>query len=129
MNHHLEPVDASTTSPFDDIKITSAEGRDYWSARDLMVLMGYDRWENLSSAIDRAQTAALNQGHAVTDLFRGTTKNSGDRPRTEFDTVRELMPGCYVPAESAARVIGRATGKAFSPASREYIGRHHRVGR
>lgn len=84
MNHHLEPVNGSTTSPFDEIKLTSAEGSDYWSARDLMVLMGYDRWENLRSAIDRAQAAALNQGHNLTGLFRGATKNSGGRPREDF---------------------------------------------
>ncbi len=79
MNHHLEPVETSNCSPFDSIKLTSAEGRDYWSARDLMPLMGYPAWREFRSAIDRAQAAALNQGYSLEGNFGVATKKAGQR--------------------------------------------------
>jgi DNA-damage-inducible protein D len=43
-------------SPFDSI-MHLAYGEEYWNARELMPLLGYDKWENFTTAIHRAATA------------------------------------------------------------------------
>ncbi|MCT1411687.1 BRO family protein [Corynebacterium sanguinis] len=95
MKNHPVPVNGSTTSPFDAIKNTTTDGQDYWSARDLMPMLGYDRWENFSAAIDRAKIAAEVQGHSVENLFRGVTKKGSGRPQQDYELARFA---CYLVA-------------------------------
>lgn len=75
-------------SPFDSIRRVRGDGTEYWSARDLMETVAYDRWENFASVIDRAMVSASNQGHLMFDLFRGATEKSGGRPREDFHLTR-----------------------------------------
>ncbi len=75
-------------SPFDAIRRTRDDGTEFWSARDLMPLLGYDRWENFTAAIDRAMMSAGAQGYEAPDLFRGTTKKSGGRPQHDYNLAR-----------------------------------------
>lgn len=49
-------------SPFDSIKRIDEDGAEYWSARDLMPLMGYDKWERFAGAVERARTSIEVQG-------------------------------------------------------------------
>ena len=42
-----------TASPFDDIKRTREDGAEFWSARDLMPLLGYDKWARFSELLIR----------------------------------------------------------------------------
>lgn len=95
MNHHLEPVNGSNNSPFDSIKSTRPDGSEYWSARELMPMLGYDRWENFAQAIDRAKIAAEVQGHTTADLFRGITKKGAGRPQQDCELSRFA---CYLVA-------------------------------
>ena len=37
-------------SPFDAIRRTREDGAEYWSARDLMAPLGYDKWERFDEA-------------------------------------------------------------------------------
>lgn len=75
-------------SPFDDIKQTDG-AREWWSARDLMPLLGYGAdWRNFVAALDRSMVAATNQGLSVETLFVGVTENSGGRPRKDYQLSR-----------------------------------------
>lgn len=49
-------------SPFDAIRREDERG-EYWSARDLMALLGYTKWERFEDAIDRARISAASAGH------------------------------------------------------------------
>jgi len=51
----------SGESPFDAIRRVRADGSEYWSARDLMPLMGYGTWERFKNPIERALASARNQ--------------------------------------------------------------------
>lgn len=63
MRNHLVPVNENATSPFDVIKNINPEtGMEFWSARDLMPLMGYDKWERFAGAVERARTSIEVQG-------------------------------------------------------------------
>ncbi len=74
-------------SPFDAIRRETPEGREYWSARDLMSPLGYEKWERFADAINRAKISAHNAGYQVTDHFPGAGKmvetGSGAQRRVE----------------------------------------------
>lgn len=55
-------VERSGSSPFDVITLTDDRG-EWWSARELMHLMAYDKWERFEDVIDRARIAITNSGH------------------------------------------------------------------
>ena len=78
-----------TTSPFDQIRQVRPDGSEFWSARDLMPLMGYGAdWRNLLTAIDRAKATAANTGENPDRLFVGVTEKSGGRPREDYELTR-----------------------------------------
>ena len=66
---------ARLKSSFDALQQTT-EGSDveFWFARELMPLLGYNRWENFSKVIQKAITACKNVGAPVDNHFRGVTK-------------------------------------------------------
>lgn len=69
MSTDLTPFAASS---FDAIRRTRPDGSEFWSARDLMPLLGYDRWENFARCIKEAQrAAAITAGE---DNLRDVTK-------------------------------------------------------
>ena len=72
----LEPLprDQYTDSPFDQIKRADERG-EYWSARDLMPLMGYTKWQAFEVPLNRAMKSAEAQGVNVEDVFTGSRKN------------------------------------------------------
>jgi hypothetical protein len=47
---------------------------EYWLARELMPLLGYERWENFEKAIKRSMESCESSGITVTDHFREVTK-------------------------------------------------------
>lgn len=47
---------------------------EFWYARDLMSLLGYERWENFDKAIGRAMESCKTSGIEVSDHFREVTK-------------------------------------------------------
>jgi hypothetical protein len=56
-------IPTSGGSPFDCIRRVTPEGREFWSARDLMPLLGYEKWERFADAITRAKISARNAGY------------------------------------------------------------------
>lgn len=79
----------SSESPFEAIKQARADGTHFWSARRLMPLMGYDKWQNFATAIDRARVSAQNVGEDVSRLFTDVSKNSGGRPQEDIELDRQ----------------------------------------
>lgn len=62
-------------SPFDAIRRVSEVGTEYWSARELMPLLGYGAdWRNFAAVIEKATIAAANQGENPDRLFGGVTE-------------------------------------------------------
>lgn len=83
----LIPINPDAT-PFDAIRRVDATG-EYWSARDLMAPLGYQKWERFEDAIDRAQAAARNAGHAADQAFsRLREEVTGGAPRTDYRLTR-----------------------------------------
>lgn len=63
------------TSSFDALahQITG-ETTEFWYAREIMPVLGYDRWENFSKVIQKASIACETAEGVVSNHFRGVTK-------------------------------------------------------
>ncbi len=62
-------------SQFDEtIHIIDETDVEYWLARELMPLLGYERWENFEKAIRRSMESCETSGITVSDHFREVTK-------------------------------------------------------
>jgi len=76
-------------SPFDRIRQTRLDGSEVWSARALMPLLGYEKWERFEDAIYRAAAAASNAGHDTALAFsRRREEGTGGRARIDYDLTR-----------------------------------------
>lgn len=60
-------------SPFDAIRRDDEAG-EYWTARDLMPLLGYTSWDRVPDVIDRARAAINNSAGQAPDHIRGASK-------------------------------------------------------
>lgn len=61
-------VQADGVSPFDVIRKADERG-EYWSARDLMTMLGYATWPKFRGAIERAIESCRQTGHDQADHF------------------------------------------------------------
>ena len=59
---------------FESIKQTNAHGAEYWSARDLQLLLGYSQWRRFEQAIERAVSSCQQSGNKPDHHFAGTGK-------------------------------------------------------
>lgn len=85
---------------FDAIKRMSPYGAEYWSARELAPLLGYDTWRRFEQAIERAKTACKNVREEVADHFAGAVKGitAGKGAQMELDDYALSRFGCYLVA-------------------------------
>ena len=96
-------VAREASSPFDALRHLTSEGREFWSARDLMPLLGYEKWERFADAIGRARVSGMNSGHnmsrhmaaAAKMVSPGSGKNLGGRPGEDYHLSRLA---CYLVA-------------------------------
>lgn len=70
-------MDTIITGPnkgFEDIKKIDENGIEYWTARDLLPLLGYATWQSFEEVVERAEKTALHSGQVVENHFRRLTK-------------------------------------------------------
>ena len=75
---------------------------EFWYARELMPLLGYERWENFDKAISRAIESCETSGIEVSDHFREVTKlivagKGAHRPIKDYMLTRYA---CYLVAQN-----------------------------
>jgi DNA-damage-inducible protein D len=76
----------------------SKEGIEYWSAREIYPLLGYETWEKFSELMARARKACENSGEQVENHFRGAVKMVaiGSGARREVSDFELTRFACYL---------------------------------
>ncbi|HEU5349946.1 MAG TPA: DNA damage-inducible protein D [Ktedonobacterales bacterium] len=90
-------------SPFEAIRHSDEDGQEYWSARELAVILEYSNWRNFVKVIGKAREACENSGHAASDHFVGSdqmvTLGSGAQRRIEDFQLSRYA--CYLIVQNA----------------------------
>jgi DNA-damage-inducible protein D len=64
----------SLTTNFEAHAQQTENGVEFWLARDVQQLLGYDEWRNFTAVISKARTACELSGHVVSDHFVDVNK-------------------------------------------------------
>lgn len=75
-------------------------GVEFWLARDLQHLLGYDEWRNFTAVINKAKTACEVSDHAISDHFVGVNKmvDLGSGSQRNVDDMMLTRYACYLVA-------------------------------
>jgi DNA-damage-inducible protein D len=78
------------------------KGVEYWLARDLQPLLGYDEWRSFDNVINKAKIACEKAGGVIADHFVPCTKQSrvGLGANREIDDVMLTRYACYLIAQN-----------------------------
>ncbi|HEV7128869.1 MAG TPA: BRO family protein [Ktedonobacterales bacterium] len=85
---------------FDSIRQVNPYSEEFWSARDLMPLLGNGKWERFDGVIDRAKAACRNLGQDDDDHFAGSGKVivAGKGAKQELKDYALSRLACYLVA-------------------------------
>jgi hypothetical protein len=86
-------------SPFDSIRRQDERG-EYWSARELMPVLGYAQWRQFSDTVDKARAALKANGHPYYDHIADARKlvETGSKATREIVDYRLSRLGAYMTA-------------------------------
>ena len=97
-----EIIPSAPHKNFESIKKIDENGIEYWIARELLPLLGYENWQKAEEVIARAARACINSGQNVDNHFNRTVK----MVKIGSNTVREIRDykldryACYLIAQN-----------------------------
>jgi DNA-damage-inducible protein D len=94
-------VISKLTKNFEE-SVNEKEGVEFWFARDLQKLLGYDDWRNFVNIIEKAKTACENSNQKTTDHFVDVNKmvNLGSEAKREIEDLALTRYACYLIAQN-----------------------------
>ena len=101
--NHLIPLSEPSINLFDRIRQIDEDDLEFWSARDLMIVLEYTNWRNFKGALLKAQIACENSGHDPTDHFVGAIKMVaiGSDAKREVEDMHLSQYACYLIVQNA----------------------------
>ena len=87
---------------FESIKKLDKNGIEYWVARELLPLLGYENWQKSEEVIGRAARACMNSGQNVDNHFNQTVKmvKIGSNTMREVRDYKLDRYACYLIAQN-----------------------------
>ena len=87
---------------FEELKQTNRHGAEYWSARDLQPVLGYNHWRSFENALQKAITSCQQSGNAPDHHFARARKmitlgKGGERDVPDYHLSRFA---CYLIAQN-----------------------------
>src|SRR5690349_11787346 len=85
-------------SPFEQVKRTDPDGNEFWSARDLLVILQYANYFKFKNVLLKAQLACENSGHDPSDHFYHavTMVDIGSNTKREVEDMHLSRYACYL---------------------------------
>lgn len=90
-------------SDFEQIKKTDADGKNYWSARELSNVMGYSTWQKFNRVLNKALQVAQSKGMNISEHFNQTVEmvKLGSGTFRKVDNWHLSRLACLIIAENA----------------------------
>ena len=90
-------------SDFEQIKKTDADGKDFWSARELSTAMGYSTWQKFNRVLNKALQVAQSRGMNIREHFNQTVEmvKLGSGTFRKVDNWHLSRLACLIIAENA----------------------------
>ena len=77
-------------------------GLEFWFARDLKNLLGYEQWRNFLKVIEKAEESCKTAGNNISDHFAGVSKKVklGSSAEREIEDIMLTRYACYLIAQN-----------------------------
>ena len=98
--------DSSATphvSPFENIRKTSDDSNEYWSARELANVLGYTEYRKFKNTVQKAEIACENSGQKVADHFAHVSGmvGIGSNAKRKVEDIHLSRYACYLIVQNA----------------------------
>ena len=84
----MSEITVQNDSPFDAIRKFRVDGSEFWDARELMLMMGYKRWQNFNISIESAIRNLELNGDIPSDHFLLIAVKSSGREASSYELTR-----------------------------------------
>jgi len=93
----------STKQIFEDIKRINNIGQEYWSARELHVVLDYIKWDKFLKVIEKAKIACKNSGQEAENHFPRVEKmvKIGSGAKRDIGDIQLSRYACYLLIQNA----------------------------
>ena len=94
----MNEIKEYTTKLFEDIKHIDEFGNEYWLARELQKVLGYQQWRSINELIERAKIACKESRYSIDDHFAVQRKMVDIGSKTKRDVIDYKLSryACYL---------------------------------